>query len=135
MTTIPTSHRDLLEAPVGILATQGADGYPQVTALWFLLDDDGLVKLSLNTARQKVKNLREHPECTFFVVDPTNPYRTLEIRARAEVRPDEQYVFADQVGQKYGGADFRAIDQPGDERVIVTLHPVKVNTWGDAAAS
>lgn len=134
MTTIPTSHRDLLAAPVGILATYGADGYPQVTALWFLLDDDGLVKLSLNTARQKVKNLREHPECTFFVLDPANPYRTLEIRARAEVRPDEQYAFADQVGQKYGGTDFRAIDQPGDERVIVTLHPVKVNTWGDAAA-
>jgi len=130
MTTIPESHRDLLTANVGILATNGQDGYPQVTALWFLWDEDGLVKLSLNTTRQKTKNLRSHPECTFFVIDPANPYRTLEIRARAEVSPDDDYVFADRFSQKYGGADLRANDRPGESRVVVTLQPVKVNAWG-----
>jgi general stress protein 26 len=62
MTTVPESHQDLLKADVAMLATIGQDGYPQVTALWFLLDDDGTIKLSLNTTRQKVKNLQAHPE-------------------------------------------------------------------------
>src|SRR5690349_18892174 len=84
-TTIPDSHKDLLTAPVAVLATNGQDGYPQATALWFLYDDDGLPKLSLNTRRQKLKNLRAHPECSLLIVDPANPYRTLEIRARAEI--------------------------------------------------
>lgn len=129
MSAIPASHQDLLNASVATLATVGADGYPQVTALWFLLDADGLVKLSLNTARQKLKNLQKRPECTLFIIDPTNPFRTLEIRANAEVTPDPDYAFADKIGRKYG-VDVRTFDQPGVQRVMVTLHPVKINTYG-----
>jgi PPOX class probable F420-dependent enzyme len=115
-----------------VLATLGRDGYPQESAIWFLFDeDDGALKLSLNTARQKVRNLQERPECTLFILDPANPYRTIEIRARAELSPDTDYSLADKVGGKYGGTDFRAIDGPGEIRVAVTLQPVKINTWGD----
>jgi PPOX class probable F420-dependent enzyme len=129
MATIPESHADLLQADTAILATIGPDGYPQVTALWFVRDEDGLVKLSLNTSRQKVKNLREHPACTLFILDLANPYRTLEIRAQAELSPDDDYALADKVGRKYS-ADLRTMDQPGERRVVVTLRPVKVNTYG-----
>jgi PPOX class probable F420-dependent enzyme len=125
-TTIPASHRDLLDTDVATLATIGRDGLPQVTALWFLLDDDGLVKVSLNGARQKTKNLQQRPECTLFILDRANPMRTLEIRARAEIRPDDDYAFADKVGTKYG-ADLRRMDRPGERRVVVILHPVKIN--------
>ena len=131
MATIPASHRDLLDpAPVGIVATVGPDGVPQVTASWFLAEEDGTVRMSLNTARQKVKNLMRRPEGTLFFLDPANPYRTLEIRARAEIEPDPDYVFADRVGAKYGDADPRTMDQPGETRVAVTFVPVKVNTFG-----
>jgi PPOX class probable F420-dependent enzyme len=129
MSNVPESHRDLLTIPVATLATQSADGYPQVTALWFLYDDDGLLKLSLNTTRQKTRNLQAHPECTLFFLDPANPYRTLEVRARAEVQPDADYAFAEKLGRKYGGANLRDNDKPGESRVVVTLHPVKVNAW------
>jgi PPOX class probable F420-dependent enzyme len=128
MITIPESHKDLLSADVGMLATQGQDGYPQVSALWFL-HDDGLIKLSLNTSRQKTKNLERHPECTFFLLDRANPYRTLEIRATAEISPDADYAFADRLAAKYGGADLRAMDRPGQRRVVVTLRPTKINIW------
>ncbi|HEX6290108.1 MAG TPA: PPOX class F420-dependent oxidoreductase [Herpetosiphonaceae bacterium] len=126
----PESHQDLLNAQVAMLTTIGHDGYPQVTALWFLLDDDGTLKLSLNTARQKVKNLQVHPECTLFILDTANPYRTLEVRARAEITPDPHYAFAKKLGAKYGGADLSTNDRPGETRVVVSLRPVKVNTWG-----
>ena len=128
---IPDTHRDLLENnQVAILATVGPDGSPQVTASWFLAEGDGTVKMSLNTARQKVKNLMRHPESSLFFMDPASPYRTLEIRARAEIEPDPDHVFADRVGAKYGGADVRTMDQPGETRVVVTFVPVKVNTFG-----
>jgi PPOX class probable F420-dependent enzyme len=128
MLTIPDSHKDLLQAEVGILATVGKKGFPQVTALWFFYDEtDGLVKISLNTVRQKVKNLRNNDQCTFFVLDTANTGRWLEIRARAELTPDPDYKFAERVSPKYGGVDFRKIDKPGETRVRVTLHPVKVN--------
>jgi PPOX class probable F420-dependent enzyme len=133
---IPATHRDLLQtSPIVILATEGADGYPQVTATWFLVDDDGTIKLSLNTARQKTKNLQRHPEATLFFVDPSNAYRTLEIRGRARVEPDRDYAFADRVGAKYGGADIRAMDGPGEERVVVSLTPVRINTFGEGPAA
>ena len=128
MTALPDSHHDLLQAEVAVLATVGRDGYPQVTATWFVLDD-GVVKLSLNTTRQKVKNLRERPECTLFLLDRANPYRTLELRARAELSPDPDYAFADQLGRKYH-ADLRGLDRPGEGRVVVSLRPVKINTYG-----
>jgi len=130
MPPFPESHQDLLNAEVAMLATLGPDGYPQVTALWFLFDDDSTLKLSLNTTRQKVKNLQRHPECTLFILDPANPYRTLEVRARAQITPDAEYAFAKKLGAKYGGVDFSTNDRPGETRVVVSLQPVKVNTWG-----
>jgi PPOX class probable F420-dependent enzyme len=125
MDVIPETHKDLLQTDVAALATIGASGYPQVTALWFLYDDDGLVKLSLNTARQKTKNLQARPECTLFILDRKDPRRTLEIRARAEIAPDDDYAFADRLGKKYG-ADLRGMDRPGESRVSVTLRPVRI---------
>jgi PPOX class probable F420-dependent enzyme len=127
--SLPTSHHDLLQNDVAVLATIAPDGHPQVTGIWFLADDEGTVRLSLNTTRKKVRNLQQHPECTLFLMDRTNPYRTLEIRARAEIQPDPDYAFADKVGAKYH-ADLRQRDKPGERRVVVTLHPVKYNTYG-----
>ena len=121
---IPDTHRDLLDADVAALSTIGDDGFPQVTMVWFLLDD-GDIKLSLNSARTKTKNLRKRQEGALLVVDLENPYRYLEIRARARVDPDDDYAFADAVGRKYG-TDLRTRDQPGEGRVVVTLDPVRV---------
>ncbi len=131
MAEIPASHRDLLDNnQIDIVATVGPDGVPQVTAAWFLAEADGTIRMSLNEARQKVKNLKRHPESTIFFVDPANPYRTLEIRGRAEIEPDPDYTFADRISAKYGGADLRAMDKPGESRTAVTFALNKVNTFG-----
>jgi PPOX class probable F420-dependent enzyme len=127
---IPASHRDLLEkCQVVILATNDPDGFPQVTATWFLVEPDGAIKASLNTTRWKVKYLQRNPKCTLFFIDPDNPYRTLEIRATAIIMPDDDYSFAARFGAKYN-ADLRQMDQPGEKRVVVLFQPVKVNTYG-----
>ena len=126
MATIPDSHRDLLDAPVATLATVGADGRPQLSAVWFLADDDG-VRVSLNTARQKTKNLTANPAATLFILDAANPARYLELRGDVTITSDTDYAFADKVGAKYGGVDLRNMDQAGGSRVVVTLEPARVN--------
>lgn len=127
MTDYPASHRDLLEAKsFAALSTIAPSGHPQVTAVAYLYDDDGEVRLSLNTTRKKVRNLQQNPACNLFLLDLSNPFRYLEIRADAELVPDTGKVFAAKAGGKYG-EDFTVHDNPGEERVIVTLRPVAIN--------
>ncbi len=125
MSAIPDSHRDLLAAEFGTLATIGPDGRPQLTEVWFLAEGD-TVAISLNTSRQKTKNLMANPAVSFFILDLASPYRYLELRGDAEITPDNDYVFADKVGAKYG-SNLREHDGPGESRVVVTIRPARVN--------
>jgi len=127
MPDFPESHRDLLQAQgFGVLATIAPSGHPQLTAVAYLLDDDGVLKISLNETRKKVRNLRNEPRCTLFIIDRDNPFRYLEVRADAELLPDPGKDFAAKAGAKYD-SDFTRHDEPGQKRVIVVLHPYRVN--------
>jgi PPOX class probable F420-dependent enzyme len=130
MTTIPDSHRDLLSAPVAVLGTIGASGRPQLSGTWFLAEGD-TVRLSLNTTRQKVKNLQANPKSSLLIFDEKSPYRYLELRGDAEIAADPDYEFATKVGAKYG-ADLRERDNPGESRVVITIHPARVIVWPPA---
>jgi len=125
MVEIPSSHRDLLDGRFATLGTVGPDGRPQLTEVWFLADGEE-VKLSLNTSRQKTKNMLAHPGVSLFLLDLAVPVRYLEIRGDAELAPDDDYAFADRLGAKYQ-ADLRTRDRPGDGRVVVTIRPSRVN--------
>jgi PPOX class probable F420-dependent enzyme len=125
MGTIPESHRDLLDADVGVLATVGNDGRPQLSAVWFLAEGD-TIALSLNTARQKTKNLKANAVATLFILDRQNPYRYLEVRGDATIEPDDNYAFADRVGAKYQ-TNMREHDGSSHRRVKVEIHPLRIN--------
>ena len=47
------------------------------------------------------------------------------MRGRAAIVTDDDYAFADRVGEKYG-ANLREHDRPGEGRVVVTIEPLKV---------
>jgi PPOX class probable F420-dependent enzyme len=111
MTMFPDSHRDLLDAQVATLATIGADGFPQLTEVWFLYDD-GELKISLNDSRLKTRNLRKRPQCSLLILDLANPYRYVEVRSTAKIEPDDEYEFAAKVGAKYD-SDLKQHDRPG----------------------
>ncbi|HEX3736378.1 MAG TPA: PPOX class F420-dependent oxidoreductase [Solirubrobacterales bacterium] len=124
-TDFPAAFTDLLDAQFATLATIGRDGGPQLTEVWFLFED-GKVKISLNDSRLKTKNLRARPQCSLFVLDLANPFRYIDVRGTAVTRPDDDYEFAERVGAKYGGADLREHDGPGESRVVVTIEPTNV---------
>lgn len=129
MAQIPETYLDLIENnQIVNLGTVGPKGEPQVTALWFVRDGD-TVSMSINEARQKLKNLRRDPRASLLFVDPANPYRTLELRGTVSIEPDPEYVFAEKVNSKYG-ADVRQMDGEGETRFRVTLKIEKVNAFG-----
>lgn len=125
MPEIPPSHGNLLNGEFATLATVGPDGRPQLSEVWFLADGD-TIRISLNSSRQKTKNLMTNPVATVFLLDLESPYRYLEIRGDAEITPDDDYSFADRVGAKYN-SNLREHDQPGQRRVVVTIRPVRIN--------
>jgi PPOX class probable F420-dependent enzyme len=122
---VPESHRDLLEAQVATLGTIDADGFPQLSEVWFLYDD-GVFRISLSDGRFKTRYLRERPQCGLLILDLQNPYRYLEVRGRARVEPDEGGALAAKVGEKYG-TDVTTYDGPGETRLAVTVEPLKVH--------
>jgi PPOX class probable F420-dependent enzyme len=125
----PESFRELLESPgVCVLSTIDPDTTPQSSAVWYLLGEDGKLRLSLNSTRRKLQNLQRNPRLSVLFVDPENPYRTLELRGRAQLDLDEDRSFRDQVGAKYG-ADLSEHDRPTDQRYIVTVEPSRVREW------
>lgn len=119
METIPDSYRDLLDAQVATLATVGPSRRPQQSIIWFLAED-GTVRLSLNTSRQKAVNLVSNPACSLIIVDPASSFRYIELRGHVEIEPDTDLAFAAKVGAKYG-SDLLQYDQPGDARSIASL--------------
>jgi PPOX class probable F420-dependent enzyme len=127
---VPPSHTDLLEAPLtAVLTTVGAGGQPQSTAVWYLVDNDGAVKGSVTTDRQKYRNLTRNPKATLFVFDPANPYRTLEIRATVELAPDPHKALIPKFAARYN-TPVEMLDAPRSERVVVTYTPIRVVTNG-----
>jgi PPOX class probable F420-dependent enzyme len=123
---IPDSHAEFFAAPhTAVLTTVGNDGLPQSTAVWYLVDDDGVLKTSILTSRQKYKNLARHPKASLFVLDPTNPYRSVEIRANVELAPDEDKALLPKFATRYG-VPVEVLEQSGDDRAIATFTPVRV---------
>lgn len=135
--SVPDEYRDLLEAPVGVLATNGVSGCPQLTFVAFYHDpEDDLIKISLNDTRQKTKNLRRDPHATLFIPDPNTTSRSLEIRGTVELLPDTDFSFRVVAGvataRKMGApvmdepVDFHVHDRPGETCSIVVLHPRRI---------
>jgi PPOX class probable F420-dependent enzyme len=126
---IPESHAEFFAAPnTAILTTVGSDGMPQSTAVWYLVDD-GVLKTSILTSRQKYKNLVGHPKASLFVLDPTNPYRSVEVRAELELAPDPDKSLLPKFAAHYN-VPVEALEASGDDRVVATLVPRRVVTNG-----
>jgi PPOX class probable F420-dependent enzyme len=123
MKDVPESHEDLLGSSVATLATIGKSGHPQLTEVWFYYED-GSIAMSLNSSRQKVKNLAAQPHCSLLILDLEVPERYLEIRGVVEVEPDDG-SFVAKVGKKYN-VDMSKWDQPGEKRVIARIIPRRI---------
>ena len=133
MKNIPESHRDLLKDETRAfvyLATQMADGSPQVTPVWFNTAGDTIL---INSAegRVKDKNMRARPVVTLCIQDPANSYRYVQIRGRVvEITEEGANAHIDALAGKYTGNFKYQHHQPGVKRIIYKIIPEKVDAHG-----
>jgi PPOX class probable F420-dependent enzyme len=120
---VPESHRDLLTTPLTAgLTTVDEKGRPHSTAVWYLVDEDGTLTGSITADRQKYKNLSRNPNCSLLIIDPSNAWRTLEIRATAELTPDPEKATVSKFAKVYQ-ADEEMLKASGDNRYTVAFRP------------
>ncbi|MDN4639423.1 PPOX class F420-dependent oxidoreductase [Agreia sp. PsM10] len=123
MSVIPDSHLDLLTRPLfGHLATERADGWPQVNPMWFTWDGT-LLRFTGTTTRYKYTNIMRNPKVTVSVNDPESPYRYLEVRGTVvNIVPDDSGIFFAEIAARYG----LPMDGPPSDvldRVVYVVRP------------
>lgn len=129
MQDIPESHVALVSQPLGcVITTIAPSGLPQSTGMWFLFDE-GSIKFSLLEQRRKLRNLRDNPACTFFLMDPKSMINTIEVRGTVSFETDPDKAFVTRVRAHYG-ADGPPSDGPDEHRHIATIVPQRINTTG-----
>lgn len=115
----------LLANPTAVLATNGHDGYPQITAVWYVVED-GQICISITESTRKAKNLALDDKCSVLIFHPDTPNYYAEIRGTASTTPDHDYVFADRLGQRYN-TDMRSFDRADSRRLRVAIDPAKIS--------
>jgi len=103
------------------VTTLSSSGAPQTTATWFLVEN-GTFTCSWEPTKQKVRNLVRDPRCSVMLLDPTDPLRSLEIRAVATITDDTELEFRRRVGARYG---FPVADD-SPPHVVVTFTPEQI---------
>jgi PPOX class probable F420-dependent enzyme len=122
MAEVPASHADLLEkALFAHLATIRPNGAPQSSVMWFAWDGSR-IQMTHTSTRQKFANLAHEPRVAMSIVDPDDPYRSLEVRGTVESIEDdaEGAKFYRSLQHRYG-MEYPVGD--ADVRVIITIRP------------
>ena len=126
MSSVNPKFVEILQGPyTGVLTTLFADGSPQSTPLWFLLEGDDIL-FSTTDGKQKLRNIARDPRATFAVYNPTNDMSYVEVRGTIVVTDDPTANTRDRIVQKHGYADGSAFDAPGTQRFTLRLTPTKI---------
>ena len=125
------------------MATIGADGWPHVAPMWYVMDDGEVVFRSF-TKSQKIVNLTRNPNLT-VLVETGDEYSQLQgvmIKGTARLVADPQYVVSVYAGlaAKYpmindapvdldAAAAEAAFGRYAAKNTAVVVEPIKVITW------
>ena len=117
---IPSDYLPLLvEANYGHLGTIRPDDTVQVNPMWFEFDGTHL-RFTHTTKRAKFRNLQRNPSMSLSVIDPSDPFRYLEVRGSlVDVVPDPTGEFYIRLGKRYGNAGQQAPPDSADRVILV----------------
>lgn len=126
---IPEAYRDLLSDDVrafAFLATEMPDGSPQVTPVWFDVEDQ-LIRVNTVRGRVKDRNMTERPRVALNIIDPSNMYRYMQIRGSVEsVSEEGAKEHIDRLASKYQGTPTYERYR-GEQRVIYRIRTEAVS--------
>ncbi|HLX59525.1 MAG TPA: PPOX class F420-dependent oxidoreductase [Ktedonobacteraceae bacterium] len=87
-----------------VLATLNTDGSPQLTTMWYLLEDDGTIMMNTKVGRVKERNLRRDSRISICIEDG---YHYLTISGRVEMIDEPEIAQRDifRLATRYNGAE------------------------------
>lgn len=127
-----------------ILTSNGPGGFPHPMPMWFVLDDDGAIRMTTFRKSQKVMNLRRDPRVS-LLAESGETYAELAgvvLRGRAELIDDADRI-ADTLLQA-SGTDVAALDgealesarqtvrRTAGKRVLIRCKPERTVSWNHA---
>ena len=126
---VPDTHIHLLKSKALLfLATTMKDGSPQVSPLWFSVDENFIL---VNSAKGRIKdkNMRRNEKVSVAIVDPENAFLWMGIQGSVvditEIGADDH---VDLLAKKYLGMDSYPNKQKDQIRVTYKIRADKVYT-------
>lgn len=119
----------LREKRFAVLATLNRDGTPQLTTMWYLLENDGTILMNTKAGRLKERNMRRDARISVCFEDN---YNYLTIKGRVEMIDDPQISQRDiyRLSARYHGEE-KAKKQmetqfSREQRVTLRLKPESI---------
>ena len=122
----------LREKRFAVLATLNRDGTPQLTTMWYLLENDGTILMNTRAGRLKERNMRRDPRISLCFEDG---YHYLTIKGHVEMIDDPQVSQRDiyRLSARYHGEEKakRQMETQFSKEQRVTLHlkPEKIQEY------
>ena len=85
-----------------VLATINRNGTPQLTTMWYILEDDGTITMNTKVGRAKERNMRRDPRISICIEDG---YDFLTIKGTVEMIDDPEIAQCDiyRLARRYHG--------------------------------
>ncbi|HUX86148.1 MAG TPA: TIGR03618 family F420-dependent PPOX class oxidoreductase [Chloroflexota bacterium] len=128
----PEDLGDFLEqAKNAVLATQYADGTVLLSPVWYEWRE-GAFEIVIGANDVKARHLRRDPRASAVVAEDVPPYRGLEVRGVATVRPAADAGIMRRVARRYLGVEAgdRYTDQMDSaDQVVIRIAPGHLRAW------
>ena len=122
----------LQELRFAVLATINPDNTPQLTTMWYMLEDDGTITMNTKAGRAKERNMRRDPRISICIEDG---YQFLTISGTVEMIDDPEIAQHDiyRLSRRYHG-EAKARRQMEEKfsketRVSLRLQPERITEY------
>ena len=119
----------LREKRFAVLATLNKDGMPQLTTMWYLLEDDGTILMNTKVGRAKERNMRRDPRISICV---ENDYTYVTLSGKVEMIDDPEIAQRDifRLSSRYHGEEKAKRQMENqfskEQRVTLRLKPERI---------
>jgi PPOX class probable F420-dependent enzyme len=122
------------------IVSNGPQGFPHPMPMWFVQDDDGVVRMTTFRKSQKVRNLRRDPRVALLVEDGVEyaQLRGVVLYGRCEVIDDLDAVTATLIDITGGAAAndpaaregmAKVVQGTAAKRVLLRTRPDRIVSW------
>lgn len=119
---------------LAIITTNGANGVPHSTPVWYLVEDDGALSIIVSRDAVKLRNIERDPLISITIAPETRPYAFVRYRGSAEVLYENIGDYPLTMAQRYMG------DEPGrnwleaqgqDPFAVIRIFDPAPHSWMD----